>query len=115
MINKTKLKKTHGSHITECDVMSAALYPKVAADFFKFRAKYGPVVGYVLKKIAENTFSILFGYFRNTRLSNIFASYCLKVQAGLMVSSKLFATGVLQRKHWTVTSLAYEFATILDR
>ena len=41
-----KLKKTHGSHINENDVMSAALYPKVAADFFKFRAKYGPVVSF---------------------------------------------------------------------
>ena len=43
---EAKLKKTHGSHINENDVMSAALYPKVAADFFKFRAKYGPVVSY---------------------------------------------------------------------
>ena len=43
-----KLKKTHGSHINENDVMSAALYPKVAADFFKFRAKYGPVVSFYI-------------------------------------------------------------------
>ena len=41
---EAKLKKTHGSHLNECDVMSAALYPKVASDYFKFRAKYGPVV-----------------------------------------------------------------------
>ena len=41
---EAKLKKTHGTHLNECDVMSAALYPKVAADFFKFRSKYGPVV-----------------------------------------------------------------------
>lgn len=40
---ETKLKKTHGNHLNECDVMSAALYPKVADDFFKFRSKYGPV------------------------------------------------------------------------
>ena len=49
-----KLKKTHGSHITECDVMSAALYPKVAADFFRFRAKYGPVVSYA-HSVKQNT------------------------------------------------------------
>ena len=41
-----KLKKTHGSHINENDVMSAALYPDVAAEFFQFREKYGPVVSY---------------------------------------------------------------------
>ena len=41
---EAKLKKTHGTEIDDCDVMSAALYPKVADDFFKFRSKYGPVV-----------------------------------------------------------------------
>jgi len=40
---EAKLKKVHGSEISECDVMSAALYPKVAEDFFKFRSNYGPV------------------------------------------------------------------------
>ena len=39
-----KLKKVHGPEIDDCDVMSAAMYPKVAADFFRFRSKYGPVV-----------------------------------------------------------------------
>ena len=39
-----KLKKVHGTEISECDVMSAALYPKVAEDFFRFRSQYGPVV-----------------------------------------------------------------------
>ena len=48
---ETKLKKTHGAGINECDVMSAALYPKVAADFFKFRAKYGPVVSIEIRSI----------------------------------------------------------------
>ena len=47
---ETKLKKIHGAGINECDVMSAALYPKVAADFFKFRAKYGPVVSIQIRK-----------------------------------------------------------------
>ena len=41
---EAKLKKVHGAEIDECDVMSAALYPKVAEDFFKFRSTYGPVV-----------------------------------------------------------------------
>ena len=48
---ETKLKKTHGAGINECDVMSAALYPKVAADFFKFRAKYGPVVSIEIRSL----------------------------------------------------------------
>ena len=48
---ETKLKKTHGAGINECDVMSAALYPKVAADFFKFRAKYGPVVSIEIRNL----------------------------------------------------------------
>jgi pyruvate carboxylase len=29
--------------LSEKDVMSAALYPHVAKEFFKFRAQYGPV------------------------------------------------------------------------
>jgi len=29
-------------NISECDVMSAALYPQVARDFFTFKEKYGP-------------------------------------------------------------------------
>ena len=44
-----KLKKVHGTEITECDVMSAALYPKVAEDFFRFRSNYGPVVSVYLE------------------------------------------------------------------
>ena len=46
-----KLKKTHGPNINECDIMSAVMYPKVAADFFKFREKYGPVVSMQVAKI----------------------------------------------------------------
>ena len=56
---EAKLKKTHGSHINENDVMSAALYPKVAADFFKFRAKYGPVVSYIFLRNDELSCVIL--------------------------------------------------------
>ena len=41
---EAKLRKTHGNEISDCDVMSAALYPKVAEDFFRFRATNGPVV-----------------------------------------------------------------------
>lgn len=33
----------HLTHITEEDVMSAAMYPKVAADFLRFKGKYGPL------------------------------------------------------------------------
>merc|ERR1719412_1154684 len=40
---RRKLKKKFGPRITETDVLSAALYPKVADDFFKFRELYGPV------------------------------------------------------------------------
>eukprot|EP00096_Caligus_rogercresseyi_P000664 TRINITY_DN1113_c0_g1_i3.p1 TRINITY_DN1113_c0_g1~~TRINITY_DN1113_c0_g1_i3.p1 ORF type:complete len:1086 (-),score=226.61 TRINITY_DN1113_c0_g1_i3:477-3734(-) len=38
-----KLKSKFGDKISELDVMSAALYPKVAEDFFAFRKAYGPV------------------------------------------------------------------------
>ena len=41
--SKRKLTKKFGSRITEADVLSSALYPKVAEDFFKFREIYGPV------------------------------------------------------------------------
>ena len=40
---KRKLKLKYGTRISEADVLSAALYPKVADDFFKFREIYGPV------------------------------------------------------------------------
>ena len=40
---RRKLKKKFGPRITETDVLSAASYPKVADDFFKFRENYGPV------------------------------------------------------------------------
>jgi len=41
---EAKLKKKLGvEKISETDVMSAALYPKVAEDFFQNRAKWGPV------------------------------------------------------------------------
>ena len=41
--SKRKLTKKFGSRISDADVLSAALYPKVAEDFFKFREIYGPV------------------------------------------------------------------------
>lgn len=37
------LREEHGNNIREHDVMSAALYPKVTADFLNFRDQYGPV------------------------------------------------------------------------
>lgn len=41
---KSALKaKPYGHCIKDRDVVSAALYPKVAEDFFKFREKFGPV------------------------------------------------------------------------
>ena len=39
---KTDLNKSY-ERITDYDVMSAAMYPKEAKDFFKFRQQYGPV------------------------------------------------------------------------
>merc|ERR550534_1638343 len=39
---KTDLSKSY-EKITDYDVMSAAMYPKEAKDFFKFRQQYGPV------------------------------------------------------------------------
>ena len=40
---KRKLKKKFGERVSNADVLSAALYPKVADEFFKFRETYGPV------------------------------------------------------------------------
>lgn len=40
---KKKLVEKHGPKVTECDVMSAAMYPKVCDDFLGFRNTYGPV------------------------------------------------------------------------
>lgn len=40
-LKKELEKNYHG--VTDRDVMSAALYPKVTEDFLTFRAKYGPV------------------------------------------------------------------------
>ncbi len=40
---KDKLENDLGAKLSDEDVMSAALYPKVATDFFRHREKYGPV------------------------------------------------------------------------
>lgn len=40
---KAALVEKFGQKINDNDVMSAALYPKVAEEFFHFREKYGPV------------------------------------------------------------------------
>ena len=40
---KQELIEKHGDHITEQDVVSAALYPKVFDEFEDFRKSYGPV------------------------------------------------------------------------
>lgn len=37
------LEEKHGEDMTEKDLVSAALYPKVFDDFCDFRRKYGPV------------------------------------------------------------------------
>jgi pyruvate carboxylase len=51
---KSELKEKHGTdNIKETDVLSAALYPKVFDDFFKFRQQYGPV-----DKLDSRTFFI---------------------------------------------------------
>ncbi|KAJ8719476.1 hypothetical protein PYW08_011651 [Mythimna loreyi] len=39
---KAELKETY-PEVTDADVMSAAMYPQVANDFFRIRDKYGPV------------------------------------------------------------------------
>lgn len=39
---KKELQETH-PHVTERDVMSAALYPKVTKDYLNFKEQYGPV------------------------------------------------------------------------
>ena len=38
-----KLRETFDDHITEKDIVSHALYPKVFEDFRTFRDQYGPV------------------------------------------------------------------------
>lgn len=41
---KSSLIEKHGTtRISDTDVMSAALYPKVFDEFFHFRQEYGPV------------------------------------------------------------------------
>ncbi|XP_076813420.1 pyruvate carboxylase, mitochondrial-like [Clavelina lepadiformis] len=40
---KKELKEEHGSNVTEEDVMSAAMYPKVTSDFLRFYKDNGPV------------------------------------------------------------------------
>ena len=40
---KTELQETYGDHITDKDVISSALYPKVFADFEDRRQSFGPV------------------------------------------------------------------------
>lgn len=39
---KKELKESH-PHVTEKDVMSAALYPKVTTDYLSFKEQFGPV------------------------------------------------------------------------
>lgn len=39
---KKELKESH-PHVSERDVMSAALYPKVTEDYLSFKEKFGPV------------------------------------------------------------------------
>lgn len=40
---KDDLEKRHTAHITDYDVSSFSMYPKVTEDFLRFREKYGPV------------------------------------------------------------------------
>lgn len=40
---KDELIEKHGSPISETDVMSSAMYPKVCDDHIKFRQEFGPV------------------------------------------------------------------------
>ena len=40
---RNSLIEKHGEPISEKDVMSAALYPKVFDEFVEFRTKFGPV------------------------------------------------------------------------
>ena len=49
--------------MTDNDVMSYALYPKVAKDFFKFRSQYGPVdkleTRYILPILSLNQYNVI--------------------------------------------------------
>lgn len=40
---KSDLNESHGNHVTDRDVLSAALYPQVTEDYLNFREKFGPV------------------------------------------------------------------------
>ena len=40
---KSDLEEKHNQTISETDVLSSAMYPKVIDDFIQFRDKYGPV------------------------------------------------------------------------
>ena len=40
---KSKLVEDHGKTVRDVDVMSAALYPKVTAEYLDFKERYGPV------------------------------------------------------------------------
>ena len=40
---KEELQNFHGEHISDKDVISSALYPKVFEEFENFRQTYGPV------------------------------------------------------------------------
>ena len=40
---KADLAENFGPHVRDTDVMSAALYPDVAKEYFHFRESYGPV------------------------------------------------------------------------
>ena len=40
---KTKMEENHGKPVSDVDVMSAAMYPKVTEDYLDFKEEFGPV------------------------------------------------------------------------
>jgi pyruvate carboxylase len=40
---KTDLVEKFGSGVTDCDVMSYVMFPKVLEEYLEFKEKYGPV------------------------------------------------------------------------
>lgn len=79
-----ELIENHGDNITAEDAMSAALYPKVARDFFNFHKKNGPV-----EKLDTPTFLL------GPRIADQFD---VELEPGITLSIKALAVGNLKPK-----------------
>lgn len=81
---KTELREKHGDNISDVDVMSSALYPKVFDDFANFRKEYGPV-----NSLPTRLF--LIG-------PNIAEECVVEIEKGKTLHIKLLAMGELNKK-----------------